>query len=144
MALAISEDFELYVRTATGPEVWTPVEDMSRFSKRNNRASTTPAVFRRGDAYVFRGKRESTYTFNGLVNTTDPGQLYLRAAEVSGDSVFIRCVPIAGSGQGFEQEVQIGTTGWDADAGSNGAQEFTMEATAVGVQEPFGDPGVML
>ena len=144
MAVVISEDFELYVRTATGPDVWTPVEDMTRFSKRNNRSTTTQAVFRRPDAYTFRGKRESTYTLNGLVNPDDPGQSYLRAAEVSGDSVFIRAVPEAGSGQGFEQEVQVGTTGWDADAGSNGGQEFNMELTAIGVATAFGTPGVFL
>jgi hypothetical protein len=142
MAIHYGEDFELYVRTATGPDVWTPVEDLNRFGKRSSRNSASFPAFRRATAYTIPGARESTYSAAGYLNSTDTGQNFLRTAEAAGTNVFIRVVFTAGSGQGFEQEVRVGSTSYDTTP--EGIQEIGLEFTAVGDATAYGTPGVIL
>ena len=50
MGIHYGADFSMSVRTATGPDVWTPVENLNRFGERSNRNVSTFSVFRRSTA----------------------------------------------------------------------------------------------
>lgn len=129
MAIHYGEDFELHVRTATGPDVWTPVEDLNRFGSRTSRNQNSYAAFRRATSYTIPGPREKTFTVSGYLNNTDTGQNYLRTNEVAGTTVRIRVLP-SGGANGYDQDVRVGSTTHDATP--EGIQEISFEFTAVG------------
>jgi acetylornithine deacetylase/succinyl-diaminopimelate desuccinylase-like protein len=141
MSVNYGADFALYVRTATGPDVWTVVNDINRWGKRSNRSVSSFPVFKRNTAYTVPGSREVTYSVAGFLNDTDAGQTFLRTAERANANVNIRVVPTDASNNGFEQLVRVGSTSHDATP--EGIQEYSFEFTAVADETAMATTGVI-
>lgn len=88
---------------ATAIAAGTPVNGLTRFSRRRTQGINRTAVFMRATPYVSQTQRAHTFTTTGLRINDDPGQVILRDAEAAKTSVWLT-VMWDGT-NGFKQEV---------------------------------------
>ena len=137
MPPAQGADFRIDVSLDEGA-TFIPIADMNAYDMTTERSAEDYPVFGAETAYSLPGARARRYSIGGFLNTTDPGQVGLRAAERDDDTVVIRVRPTGGAatgggvGVGFTQPVKVGS--------------FRHRATPTGFQEhgfdflPQGDP----
>jgi hypothetical protein len=87
MAVISGGDFQIRVRTSTGPDVYTVVADMHTFNDDERRNQSEYPVFDKSTPHRKVGKRTSTLTVDGYDNPVDAGQAFLNAASLAGTTV---------------------------------------------------------
>jgi hypothetical protein len=128
--VAMGADFVLQSASAVGGS-YSPVNDMNSYRKTNTRNNQTFAVFMKTVAYVIPGTRESTWTVSGFLSLGDTGQDTLRLAESTDATAAIKVLPDGSNG--FEQEVNVGTTTHEATPEGLQGYSFDFSAAAAGV-----------
>lgn len=128
--VAMGADFVIEAATATGGS-YSPVNDLNSYRKSNTRNNQTFAVFMKTVAYVIPGTRESTWTVSGFLSIGDTGQDILRTSESANTSCAIKVLPDGTNG--FEQEVNVGTTTHEATPEGLQPASFDFAAAAVGI-----------
>lgn len=117
MGLAGTEDFVVEVESAT-PATWLPINDMTAFSKTKSSEIQRVKVLMRAVPHALGKAPEYGLTMSGLLNTTDAGQMRIRAQEALGLPVNIRVQAIDGAGTpaGYTQVCLVSNLSHDANA----------------------------
>lgn len=89
--------------SATAVGTKTPVNGLTRFSRRRTKGFNRTTVFMRSTPWLSRQQRTHSFTVTGKRITADAGQQMIRDAEISGATVFLT-VMWDGT-NGFMQEV---------------------------------------
>lgn len=131
MAAASGEDFVLEVST-DGGTTWNPVGGMNSWGASHPRDRQEYPVFGSTQPVTRSGRRGHDYQASGYYDPVDPGQVALRGAARTDDTVRIRSTHDGTNG--FTQDVKVGTTGHDADADPASLQETSFEF--YGVADP--------
>jgi hypothetical protein len=115
---------------ATAIAAGTPVNGLTRFSRRRSAGVNRTAVFMRSTPYVSQQQRTHSFTVSGLRINDDAGQVIIRDAEAARTSVFLTV--LWDGTNGFKQEVLPTELSDDANPEALTDYGFTFE----GVDEP--------
>jgi hypothetical protein len=135
MAVVEGKGFRLWV-SATEAGTFVLVKDMNAYENTSDAPTEDTAVFDRAVAYSGPGVPVESFTIDGLLNPTDPGQEILRAARKDRTSVWARILPDGTNG--YVQEFRVGARRHGAGAGA-GFQTHGFTLSAVGDQAPYPD-----
>jgi hypothetical protein len=127
MAVLSGGDFQLEVRTATGPDVYTVVGDMHTFSEDTRRGISNFPVFDKAMPYRKVGKPEYSFSVDGYDNPADAGQTALNAASDAGTEIRVRVTRDGAAG--FTQDVLVTSSRMSAEADEESLQGRTYEFT---------------
>lgn len=115
---------------ATAVAAGTPVNGLTRFSRRRTQGVNRTAVFMRTTPYLSQTQRTHTFTVTGLRINDDAGQTVLRDAEAARSSIWVSV--LWDGTNGFKQEVLPSELSDDASPEGLTDYGFTFE----GVAEP--------
>lgn len=115
---------------ATAIAAGTPVNGLTRFSRRRTQGINRTAVFMRTTPYVSQTQRAHAFTVTGLRINDDAGQTILRDAEAARGSVWV--IVLWDGTNGFKQEVLPTELSDDASPEALSDHGFSFE----GVAEP--------
>ena len=131
MAVSAGEDFVLEVSTDAGVN-WDLVGGMDSWGASHPKDRQEYPVFGPTNPITRTGRRGHDYQTSGYYDPVDPGQVALRGAARTDDTVRIR---VTHDGvNGWTQDVKVGTTGHDAEADPSSLQETSFEF--YGVADP--------
>lgn len=117
--------------SATDIGTKTPVNGLTRFSRRRTRGATRRSVFMRTTPYITRGQRTASFTVTGLRINDDAGQTMLRDAEEDGSSLFLTV--LWDGTNGFMVEIIPTELSDDADPENLTDHGFSFEAVGEAV-----------
>ena len=85
------------------------------------------ARFHNTNKHVQPGQRSDTFNFDWMINSTDPGQQMVRAAELDGSELMMRVHRAATVG--WRQVIKVGTISDDVDPDTPQRQTVTVVGT---------------
>lgn len=132
MAILSGGDFQLEVRTASGPDVWAVVGEMHTFNDDRRRAVSSFPVFNKSTPNRKIGQAEDTYSVEGYDDPADAGQAKLNTHADDGSLAHIR-VTRDGT-NGFVQDVYVTSKRYQASAEEESIQGRSYEFTGSGVR----------
>lgn len=125
MAVLSGGDFQLEVRTATGPDVYTVVGDLHTFSDDVRRGVSNFPVFDKSMPYRKVGKPEFSFSADGYDNPVDAGQAALNTAAAAGTEIRVRVT--RDGAVGFTQDVLVTSRRRSAEADEESLQGRSYE-----------------